>query len=309
MGFGGGPPCFGGHGCFLAFAFAGIDLGLCRSGFAFVLGAALGQAGLLGRRFLLFLAAAFVLFRLGLGGASVFVFLAFAFAGVDLGLCCCGFAFFLGAALGQAGLLGRRFLLFLALAFVVRRLGFGSTARLFVGPALIGRLPLGVLTLVLEALRLRFGSLVAGGCLTTLSGDRRRLERNDSLERRVLCLLRDRDPAHGAKRLGHTGIERATHRHGSAQPVELTVLDGVLDHLAVFVGSLPQHRDAEPVDEVEALLRVEACAVDHDRGPGGPWHEQSVPDRRRRAGSLPRTRRGRRGGRRALSLPARARSA
>ena len=64
--------------------------------------------------------------------------------------------------------------------------------------------------------------------------------------------------------------------------VELLEL-GVLGHQPVLGGRLAEHGDSESLEQVEALLYIEAAVMESDLGAAGPRAEEHVPDRLRRA--------------------------
>ena len=179
-----------GRGCFLAFAFAGVDLGLCRCGFAFFLGAALGQAGFLGRRFLLVPCG-------GVGRPSpgprrrVGLRRSWRLRS-RASISACAAAALRSSSARRSGFRRASSAAAFSSSLRLRPSSFAwasaAAARLLVGPALIGRLPLGRSDArprgASPPLRQRSSRAAVS---PTLSGDRRRLERTAPLERRVLA--------------------------------------------------------------------------------------------------------------------------
>src|SRR5581483_381022 len=87
------------------------------------------------------------------------------------------------------------------------------------------------------------------------------------------------------ERLDHLGVERLTGRDEVPHATEVVALERRELRLEpVLRRRLAQDGDAQPGDELEALLRVEAALVQHDRGARAPRAEQHVPDRLRPAG-------------------------
>ena len=260
---------FGGGG-FLPLALAGVGFGLGCGGPSFFLGSPLGELGFSGCVLLALLAFAFL--RRGFLGRGARCigsgcFLELALEGFGIGACCCSFPLCVPSLVVQAFRLCRRDLV----------------AR---DPIVPGRCDGGDCR---ERCRLPVWGENAHAVARRLHeagrGERMRFRGPALLrEHPVLDLLLDRDPGKGAKRIRHVRIDRASNRHCPSEPVELAVLDRLVNELPILVGTLTQHRDAEPLDELEALLWIEVGIVNDGRGPGCPRDEETVPEPRRRSG-------------------------